>query len=105
MILDIFDSMTDSEPRVVSNAATTDEIEHAVQNQSWEGITFVTLHADNGDLLECSGSHEDGFSGRYVENGSEHFSINPPTSTDEMNGLLQSYASGDEQWRTLLDWD
>lgn len=102
--LELFDSARHNDVVLVATDPSADDITATVNNQSWDAITFVTVHNDNDDLLECSGSYEDGFSARYVESSKEFFSVNPPNSTEAMIALLQSFHAADDSWRSLIEW-
>jgi hypothetical protein len=104
MLLEVYESAVDEQPQVVSTFATADEIKRVVDGLDWDDITFVTTREANGDLLECSGSHEDGFSARYMESGKEFFSDTPPASTNDMIALLTSYVAKDGRWRKMIAW-
>jgi hypothetical protein len=82
-------------------------IERVVRGLSWSAMTFVVLHRENGDLCEVSGSLDpaDGLSARSVEDGEERISREAPESEDLLVRLLQSYAAGDDRWRTMIAWD
>ena len=104
MKLETYEFATGGAPRLVSESPSEGLIEETVFSLSWGDITFVILTQDKNNLFEVSGSHEDGFSARYVENGQEFISVHPPESLAEMAELLRFYLVGDERWRRNLDW-
>jgi hypothetical protein len=58
-----------------------------------------------GTVLEVTAPPPDGLSARSVEDGEERISREAPESVDLLVRLLQSYAAGDDRWRTMIAWD
>lgn len=92
--------------RVASQHPDGDTIKKTVQGLKWSDITFVVLKIDEKNWIELSGSlkPEDGLSARYMENGVEHVSARAPSLAEGVS-LLQSYQSGDGNWRYNLSWE
>ena len=97
---------TEREERVVAVDPDSATIKKTVESLKWSPITFVTLKRDAKNWMEASGSlsPEDGLSARYSENGVEHVSARAPKSLSEIVDLLQSYRSGDDRWRSSIEW-
>jgi hypothetical protein len=105
MYLEVYEYALDDAPRLVAESPNEGLLEEMVFSLSWGDITFVILTQDKDNLFEVSGSHEDGFSARYVEDGQEFVSVHPPESLAEMVELLRFYLVGDERWRQSLEWE
>lgn len=91
-------------PRVIAYDPDPATIETAMRALQWDRITFAVVARDANQFIDFSGSTEDGFSARYVEDGVEHISTDAPDSIEAGIRLLQSYCAGDEEWRRI-GWD
>jgi len=82
------------------------QIETIVRGLDWSSLKVVILRTDEHRFLELSGSldPEDGLSGRYVDGAEEMITREAPSLDDGIR-LLQAYAAGGLDWKTLVDWD
>src|SRR5688572_14249314 len=82
------------------------QIEAIVHELDWSTLKVVILRTAEHRFLELSGSlhPEEGLSGRYVDGAEEMITREAP-SLDEGIRLLQAYAAGGPDWKTLVDWD
>ncbi|HVE79651.1 MAG TPA: hypothetical protein VNA89_12340 [Gemmatimonadaceae bacterium] len=106
MVLEVAEPPTHEE-RVVARGPDAATIEQIVEGLAWADITFVILKRDERNWIEGSGSlnPEDGLSARYMSDGDERVASRPPASLGEIIALLQSYRSGDERWREMMEWE
>lgn len=84
---------------------TPERIEELARRLPWRNITWVTLTRENGDWIECSGAHADGFCVIYQEGGAGYISADEPSGLDQIILVLQDYAMGGSLWKELFSWD
>jgi hypothetical protein len=94
----------DHEPRVVAEKPNLAQLQETIQGMKWTDITFVVVRRDEDNWIEFSGSTEDGFSARYMEEGQEYVISQAPASTVDGVTLLGLYLRGDDGWRTDYEW-
>ena len=102
--------MVGTEPRLQVRVHTVhpdaQQIETIVRGLDWSSLKVVILRTAEHRFLELSGSLDphDGLSGRFVDGAEEMITREAP-SLDEGIRLLQAYAAGGSDWKTLVEWD
>lgn len=95
----------DFDLRVHSVEPDAAKVATVVRSVNWSGFATVMMWKGEQEFLEISGSlrAEDGLSATYMEGETEKVSRTAPT-LDEAISLLQSYASGDSRYKSLIEW-
>jgi hypothetical protein len=91
-------------PQEVATNPESNAIEQCIRSRSWQGTTFVILERDH-DSMTASGSLNDGMSIACIVDDVERVSGRAPDSIEMIVALMQSFARGDGQWRTMIDWE
>jgi hypothetical protein len=83
------------------------QIDRTVRSLPWADISFVVLKVDEKNWIEGSGSLNptSGLSARFMKDGAEGVSRQPPRSLEEIILLLQSYRAGDGKWKEIIEWE
>ena len=105
LVLEVTES-SDRAPHRVATDPDATTIERTLRGLDWSRMSAVSLRRDD-DWLEVSGSTDpaDGLSAMYAEAGTEYVTTDPPDNLDLLLRLLQSYAAGDDAWRTMVGWE
>lgn len=80
------------------------EIATLVNELEWEEYTAIRIESFNQNWIECSGSHQDGFSLSYAYQGKSRVAENNPTSPTDFIPLLQAYSIDNPSWKSLYEW-
>jgi hypothetical protein len=85
--------------------APNDEQIESILREAPGGInSFVILENDSKNFMQAHGDWESGFRLEHWENG-EGYCCQPDPEVEVVIKTLQSYARGDDSWRTNLNWE
>jgi len=95
-----------SEEKVISEAATAEELIQALESIDWQIFHQVVLEKSNGDWIDVGGNlGSDGLSVMYEEDGIQLVIVDPPTTVDQMKSILLSYLAGDGKFKAENKFD
>jgi hypothetical protein len=91
-------------PHEIATNPDGNAIDQCIRSRSWQGMTFVILERENNSMT-ASGSLDDGMSLTCIVDNVERVSAKAPESIDTIVAVMQSFARGDGNWGTMIDWD
>lgn len=83
------------------------DIERAILLLNPTESGYIILSRDEMTYLQAAGCRNEGFAVEYQDgNTFRHFlARGGPVATNDLIKALQSYASGDDAWRRMFEWE